>query len=62
MNDQKIELSYGRSSNSFGLQQFLAYSTEIFISHEKKSDLLQSYIHKALKPFDSWTESVLQEW
>ena len=60
MSDQTIERSNGRC---FDLQQLLANSTEIFISHEKKSDLSLPEIYKALKPFfDSWTESVLQEW
>ena len=36
MTDEKIEQNYGRC---FGWQQHLANSIEIFISHEKKSDL-----------------------
>ena len=47
MTDRKIERSDGCC---FGRQQLLANSTEIFISHEKKSDSLWPEIYKALKP------------
>ena len=56
MTDRKIERSDGRC---FGQQQPLTNSIEIFISNEKNS--LLPDIYKALKLFDSWTESVLQE-
>ena len=49
MNDWKIERSNGCS---FGWQQLIANSIEIFISRDKKNCNL----------VDSWTESVLQEW
>ena len=48
----------------FGLQQLLADSTEIFISHEKNLNVTRcgpiSTKHSNL--FDSRTESVSQEW
>ena len=45
--DRKIEQSDGRGSDR---QQLLAYSIEIFISHETKSDSSRPDIYKALKP------------
>ena len=48
MTDRKIERSNGRG---FGWQQLLANSIEIFISHEKKSDLSRPEIYKAPKPW-----------
>ena len=60
MSDREIERSDGRC---FGQQQILANSIENFILHEdKKSDSSRPEIYKASKPFDSQTESVLQEW
>ena len=47
MNDRKIERSYGRC---FGLQQLLAISIEIFISHEK-------WLVAALQPAQAKQES-----
>ena len=49
------------NGSCFGRQLLLASSIEHFISHENKSYLLLPKIYKALKPFDSWIESVLQE-
>ena len=47
LTDRKIERSNGRC---FGLQQLLANSIELFISHIKKFDLLLPEIYKELKP------------
>ena len=59
MNGLKIKQSY---VCCFGLQQLLANSTKKFISHDKKCDLSPSDICKAKKLFDSWNETVSQEW
>ena len=46
MTDRKIELSSGRG---FGLQQLLANSIEIFISHEKKQWLVAALNLQSIK-------------